>query len=149
MTGAVFEIMRNRADAIEVASHLRACEAAFVPPLSERVDLDIYADKIVHRAERFEAWAADQLAGLVAAYCNDGEHRTAFVTNVSVLPGWHGEGIALRLLQACISFVRDAGFEQVELEVDLRNSKATRLYRKLGFMTTHFGVHSQTMRLAI
>lgn len=149
MTGAAVEILRNRADATQVADHLRACDAAFVPPLGKRVDLDLYAQKIVQCAERFEAWSGEQLAGLVAAYCNDAGRRTAFVTSVSVLPPRHGEGIALRLLQACIAFVREAGFERIELEVDLQNSAATLLYGKLGFKATHSGDRSQTMHLAV
>lgn len=129
-------VERNRAGAAEVGAHLRECDASFVPPLSERVDLDAYAEKLVSRAERFEAWSDDRLAGLVAAYCNDSERRAAFVTSVSVLPAWQGHGLASRLLQACIEYAQQAGFERVELEVDLRNTAAAPLYRKHGFTIT-------------
>jgi ribosomal protein S18 acetylase RimI-like enzyme len=149
VTGPAVEMMRNRADAAQVAEHLRACDAGFVPPLGDRVDLDVYAEKIVQRAERFEAWSGEQLAGLVAAYCNDDGRQTAFVTNVSVLPPRRGGGIAQRLLRACVAFVRDAGFERIELEVDPRNSAATLLYRKLGFEVTRADERSQTMHLIV
>lgn len=144
---APFALERNRADAAEVSAHLRACDASFVPPLGERVDLDAYAAKIVAQAERFEAWAGDSLAGLVAAYCNDPTRRIAFVTSVSVLPARQGHGLASRLLQDCIADVRRAGFERVELEVDSHNAPAARLYRKFGFEPA--GAHDRTQRLRL
>lgn len=149
MTGTVIEMARNRADATQVAAHLRACDAMFVPPLGGRVDLDAYARKIVQRAERFEAWSGDLLAGLVAVYCNHAERGSAFVTSVSVLPPRHGEGIALRLMQGCISYVRATGFARIELEFDLENGAATALYRKLGFTATRAGGPTQILQLGL
>ena len=149
MNGAAVEIKRNLATAAEIATHLRACDGNFVPPLSQRVALDDYALKIVQRAERFEAWSGEQLAGLVAAYCNDCAFQTAFVTSVSVLPAWHGEGIASRLLQACTASVRQTGFKRIKLEVDAHNIAATRLYEKHGFAVSHIRNNSHTMLLAV
>lgn len=143
------ELMRNRAGAAQVAAHLRACDGAFVPPLSERVDLDAYATKIVQHAERFEAWSGQDLTGLVAAYCNDPERQAAFVTSVSVLPPWHGRGVASRLLDACVEFVREIGVERIELVVDTHNEAATRLYRKHGFAVSDTDERAQTMHLTV
>lgn len=149
MTETAIEMLRNRATVAEIAAHLRACDGVFVPPLSERVDLDDYAEKIVQRAERFEAWSNGQLAGLVAMYCNDPERQTAFVTSVSVLPARQGEGIASRLLQACTESVRQTAFKRIELEVGAFNSAATRLYKKHGFAVSHTRDQSHTMHLAV
>lgn len=147
MTHAPFVLQRNRADAAEVGAHLRACDASFVPPLGERVDLDGYAARIVARAERFEAWDQDRLAALVAAYCNDPARRMAFVTSVSVLPSRQGRGLASRLLRECIDHVRLGGFERIELEVDSRNTIAARLYHRHGFEPV--GAHDHTRRLRL
>ncbi len=143
------EIRRNCADASAIAAHLRSCDASFVPPLLERVDVDAYASKIASNAERFEAWSGGRMAGLVAAYCNDPRKRVAFVTNVSVLPECQGRGIASLLLQACVEQIRDAGFDQVELEVDNKNAPAMDLYLKHGFKVVSIGEHNQTMHLIV
>lgn len=143
------ELDRNRADASEVAAHLWACADAFVPSLSQRVDIDAFAAKIVAHAERFEAWAGDDLAGLVAAYCNDVRTATAFITNVSVAEKWKGSGVASRLLQACIEHARGAGFVRIELDVDSSNAAAIALYRKFGFTVARVHERTQTLRLAI
>lgn len=149
MNPASVEIRRNQACTAEVSAHLRACDAAFVPPLSQRVALDDYAEKIVSRAERFEAWSGACVVAFLAAYCNDLERRTAFVTSVSVLPPWHGKGIASRLLQACIEYVRESGFERIELEVELQNTAAFNLYQKYGFEVASAGKHSQILHLTV
>lgn len=145
--GVVVE--RNRAGAAEVEAHLRACDASFVPPLSERVELDAYAAKIVSRAERFEAWSDDRLAALVAAYCNDPKRRAAFVTSVSVLPSCQGRGLASCLLRASIEHVRQAGFEHLELEVDARNTAALSLYQRHGFAVASTREYTQILQLTV
>lgn len=144
MIASAVEIVRNRADTACVDAHLRACEGAFVPPLSTRVELAAYAAKIIEFAERLEAWSDGQLAGLVAVYANDPEHRAAFVTSVSVLPTWQGRGLASTLLVACIERVLELGFRRIELEVDVRNMAAKRLYEKHGFVVhgSHDGMHT-------
>lgn len=143
------EMARNFANAAQVLGHLRACDGAFVPRLSERLDIDAYSHKITDKAERFEAWSNNQLIGLVAAYCNNACGKTAFVTNVSVLPSWHGVGIASRLLVSCIATAHEIGFERIELVVDLHNTAATLLYQKHGFTVTDTRDRSQTMHLAV
>lgn len=124
----------NRADAQAINAHLCACDAQFVPYLSERVDLVAYGAKMAAQAVRFEAWAGDTLVGLVAGYANDPEKQNSFVTNVSVLPDWHGQGIADRLLSDFVNHAREAGFANVVLSVDTRNARARALYRKHGFI---------------
>jgi ribosomal protein S18 acetylase RimI-like enzyme len=123
----------NRATVTQIAAHLRACDDTFVPPLSERVDIDDYSYKIANKAERFEVWIDGDLIGLVAAYCNDSEGDLAFITSVSVLMGWQGQGLASRLVAHCIDHVRGLGFARIELEVNELNRAALSLYEKHGF----------------
>lgn len=124
----------NRADAQAINAHLYACDAQFIPHLSERVDLKAYVAKIEKQAVQFEAWDGDVLIGLVAGYANDPKKQNSFLTNVSVLPDWHGKGIAGRLLNDFVNHARGAGFDHVVLSVDTRNERALALYRKHGFI---------------
>jgi len=123
----------NRAGAGEIAAHLRRCDGCFVPPLSSRVSLEAYAAKIEAHAERFEAWDNGELAGLVAAYCNDPARLAAFVTSVSVVPERRGEGVAGRLMRDCIERARLRGFALLRLTVAREQSHAIRLYERCGF----------------
>lgn len=133
MNSNVLAYSVNRADAMQIAAHLRACDAAFIPPLSGRVDIDEYARKLVDRAERFEAWAGECLAGLVAAYFSEDGARRVFISSVSVLPEWRGSGVASGLLERCLSRAEAFGGEPVELEVGRANAHAIRLYERFGF----------------
>ncbi len=123
----------NRAGAEEIGRHLRRCDAQFVPVLSGRVDIAPYAEKIAAHAMRFEAWAGDELIGLVAAYCNDAERRRSHITSVSVLEEYSGRGIASRLLRDCIEYAKLEGLAKISLEVAAEHRAAVRLYERCGF----------------
>lgn len=125
---------RNRADARAIGAHLRGCDAQFVPPLSTRVDLAVYSTKLATHATLFESWSGATLVGLVAGYANAPDRLDSFITNVSVLPDWHGRGIAGRLVDDFVEHARAAGFSRIVLSVDARNDRARALYCKHGFI---------------
>ena len=146
MTGSP-EFDFNKANAAQLAVHLRACDEVFPPPLSERVNVSDYVTKVAGRAQCFEAWVNCELVGLVAAYCNDPKRYTAFITSVSVLPIWQGQGIASRLMEICIGYVRNLGFKRIVLEVDGSNVAAVKLYKRHGF--TNGGSNSQSQNMIL
>ena len=127
------EYLLNKASEAEIASHILRCDADFVPPLSTRVEIGNYAQKLASKATRFEAWSGGTLVGLVATYCNDSVTRIAYITNVSLLKEWTGKGIAGHLINLCIARAKDAGIRQINLEVAQANTPAIQLYEKNGF----------------
>lgn len=144
-----FDLCLNRASEMEIADHLRECDTFFVPPLTERVKIKEYSQKIANLAVRFEAWSGDILVGLLAAYCNDQSQHTAYITSLSVLPRFQGLGIASRILKKCIIYVTSLGFICIKLEVDNQNINAVKLYRKYGFLTEQVTKQSKIMLLQI
>ncbi|MBP6625411.1 MAG: GNAT family N-acetyltransferase [Chitinophagaceae bacterium] len=116
----------------EIILHLKACDAYFTTPLSSRVDIEEYAHKMYQYATKFEAWHQDNLVGLIAAYKNE-EFKTAFITNVSVLPTYMGQGLSSSLLSNCVRYFESKQFASIELEVNKENSKAMGLYAKFNF----------------
>ena len=134
MMSAAVEFLLNKASAAQIADHLRACDADFVPPLSVRVEITDYARKIESNATRFEAWSDDTLVGLVAAYSNDQENHIAYITSVSVLTAWTGKGIAASLMNQCVGHAEVAGMRRIRLEVESDNTRAIRLYEKSRFI---------------
>src|SRR5271157_4249264 len=128
------EYSLNKASEAEIVEHLRTCDADFVPPLSGRVEIKDYAQKIVNKSTRLEAWSEGTLVGLVAAYCNDSEKRIAYITSVSVLREWKGKGIAARLINQCVEYARASGMRLISLEVASDNTPAIRLYETSGFV---------------
>lgn len=122
----------DSADASQLLDHLRAADASFVPALSSRVDLAAYADKLATHARRVEAWQSDTLAGLIAMYAND-PAQGGFISNVSVLPGHQGQGIASELLTRVLALAAELGLPRLRLEVHADNTAALALYHRHGF----------------
>lgn len=124
----------NKTSAEQIAEHLSSCDADFIPTLSSRVVISDYAEKLVIKSMRFEAWAGGFLVGLVAAYCNDREKHIAYITSVSVRKAWMGKSIAANLLKQCIQHAKGIGMQQIILEVASDNMPAISLYQKNGFV---------------
>lgn len=124
---------KDRSEVPDLVTHLKRCADSFFPPLHETVDIELYASKLEARATTFEAWTELDLVGLVAIYLNAPSTRTAFVTNVSVVPELSGRGLARTLMESAIECAVSTGFRTVELEVARAATRARRLYSGLGF----------------
>jgi ribosomal protein S18 acetylase RimI-like enzyme len=134
---------RNQAEEKDVREHLLRCNYDFCPPLSSRVQIEEYARKLYTQSQRFEAWTASNLVGLVAVYCNDVVQRRAFVTNVSVVAEFQRRRVAASLMNRSIRYLRELGFDSVTLEVDSQNLRAIQLYERFGFSS--FGKSAGTI----
>lgn len=136
----------NQTTESDISNHLLDCDASFVKALIIRVDIAAYSTKIFHKAMRFEAWSNQLLVGLVASYFNN-EHHTAYITSVSVLDAWKGNGIAGRLLCNCIELAGNSGVRSIRLEVACDNEPAIELYKTRGFLVDHTSDRSMIMTL--
>ncbi|MBF0163893.1 MAG: GNAT family N-acetyltransferase [Magnetococcales bacterium] len=131
MTGLAFRI--DTASPEEIRRHLSACDDRFIPPLSPRVAIPAYAEKLRAHAMTVEAWDGARLVGLVAIYWND---IRGYITNVSVEAGWAGRGVGSALLAEVVTQARRRGVASIELEVGAGSEPALRLYRSAGFVAT-------------
>lgn len=118
----------------EIYSHLKECNENFIPPLEEKVNIMNYSRKIFENAITFEAWNEKILVGLIAAYLNDAENESAFITNVSTIKSLMGKGIANELMKMCIDYSKNHNFKEINLEVSSKNVDALNLYLKYGFV---------------
>lgn len=121
----------------ELLSFLRSVEALFPVPLSEKVDLEEYADKLLDRACLVVERADGEIAGLAAGYV---EHLTgdfAYVAVVGVRPEHQRKGIARSLVSRFVELCRAKGLKGVHLYTDASNAPAIRMYEKLGFGVVH------------
>ncbi len=121
--------------------HLEGCDKNYIPSLSERVNIKEYSEKIADKAVTFEAWDKDKLVGLAAVYLNM-MSLSAFVTNVSVLKDYSGNGVASQLMLNCIQYASQKKIGRICLEVDQNNAKAMHLYKRLNFM--HYDTKGET-----
>lgn len=125
----VFKI--NTASEDEILTHLNHCNNQFVPALSTRVSLEIYAKKIAEYATIFEAWVDQKLIGLVAMYLNEKKH--GYITNVSVYHEYGGKGIAKQIFINLVEYTNLNNITEIKLEVSAKNTAAIILYKGFGF----------------
>ena len=59
-------------------------------------------------------------------------HRAEF--GISIVQEYCGLGIGRRLTEACIECAKNAGYEQIELQVVADNERAIALYKRVGFV---------------
>ena len=131
----------------EILDHLRACNAQFVPALDSRVNIEEYAKKLFEKAITFEAWNGTILAGLVATYFTDTSNGIAFVSDVSLLKEYQGQGIATILLNQCVDHARKNQFSEIRLEAGKNNTQAIALYTKLDF--EEYGMQEDQLQLVL
>ena len=117
----------------EIFLHLKECNGYFIPPLEKKVNIREYSKKIFERSVTFEAWADRSLIGLIAAYLNDKENHTGFITNVSIVKDYKGKGIASALIKMCFQHSKNTGIDAICLEVSPENKAAISFYKKTGF----------------
>lgn len=120
----------NKSSEKQICEHLCECAESFVPRLETRVNIEDYSSKIRDNAVTFEAWDSGQLVGLTAAY---NAQLVMYVTSVSVVRRFQGNGIAKCLLAQCIEYAGWHKCTEISLEVARDNLIATRLYSELGF----------------
>lgn len=133
----------------QIYQHLLTCSDYFLPPLAETVDIKFYAKKIFENAITFEAWMQKDLIAMVAAYINDEQRRTAYVTNVSVVNSFSGKHIASGLLKNCIQYTAGKNFSEIRLKVFIDNFRAIQLYQKLNFANAEVKGEYLIMKLVL
>ncbi len=133
----------------EIYSHLIKCNENFIPPLEKKVNIHEYSNKIFQKAVTFEAWSADTLVGLVAAYFNDPDGQSGYLTNVSVIRPYMGKGISSILINRCIDYAKRNSFRSISLEIAKANHQAINLYRKFRFQKFEDKHTSTLMKLDI
>jgi ribosomal protein S18 acetylase RimI-like enzyme len=124
---------RQQCKQTDILEHFSHCDPLFVANIANRISLSNYTDKIVRTSVTFEAWENQKLIGLIAAYINDPELITGYITNVSVVTSYNRQGVASRLLENCIIFAQNQGFKELVLEVAENNKPAINFYIKHGF----------------
>ncbi len=92
--------------------------------------------------EREAAWIVEidgERAGCV--FCVDGGGTTARLRLLLVQPGARGRGLGRRLVDTCVAFARDAGYERVRLWTNHPLVAARRVYLDRGFVLLDEGPH--------
>lgn len=118
-------------DLIRLYNFLMKIDNNMIPPLSKRVCIKNYAEKLSKYADIFYVQVGEIDCGHCAIYINHKEE--SYISSFGVLPEYQCMGIGNLLIQNVIQNVADRGIRKISLEVHRDNEKALRLYSNAGF----------------
>ena len=113
---------------------LQLMDSEYIPPLSEKIELRSFAEKLIRYANLFcEFDKEGEIKGLVAVYAIDFERQYAYIPIVGISPSHRGEGIATRLVGRAIELVKGYNGRIKVMGLYSNNPIAIQLYHKYGF----------------
>lgn len=113
---------------------LAEVDGDFPIPLSDKVDLGEYAEKLAGRATLCAEFDdAGAIAGLAAGYTEHLAGPYAYIALVGVRGDFRRRGIARRLVSEFVGRCEEMGLAGVHLYTDPRNSGAICMYEGMGF----------------
>lgn len=116
----------------QIVDFLELINYDFNPPLSEKVNLSEYADKILSNAHLvYRLSQENRLIGLVVLYCNNVVDLKSYIALVGVRKDYRGQGIAREMMKEAINYVNENRF--LTIGIHSNNIIAVSLYLDLGF----------------
>lgn len=105
----------------------------FPIPVSEKVDLNEYCEKLWEKAELVAEVQDEEIRGLVAGYMNDLENGSAYISLVGVSRDFRNQGLGKKLVHQFVLICREKQIRSVNLYTHKTNQAAIKMYEGLGF----------------
>lgn len=113
------------------------------------MDSNIYLDKIDKNAIFEKYYVDNNLAGIIAYYCNDLKTKEAYLTLMLVDEDYRGMGISKKLMNSVKDKVQERGFKKINLEVNLKNPEVISSHKRLGYTEDYRDKNSVYMSILI
>lgn len=117
-------------------------ETPYLACSSEEFDMTVEDERRFLRARADDprdtfiaAWSDGAPIGTVSvrAVGAKSRERHRAMLGICLLRAYWGRGVGSRMLETALDMARNAGFLQLELEVDAENQRAIRMYQRFGF----------------
>lgn len=105
----------------------------FYEPLSERVDMDQYGQKLSDLSTTFILYKGNEVAGLMCSYFYDPSSKVGFNTLLHTKLEYRGKHLSLYILDAVKEYARKHGFEKIAHYTNKQQTSAFQLYIRHGF----------------
>ncbi len=105
----------------------------FYKPLSSRIDVDAFVEKVYNLSTTFVLLVEGKVAGLIASYFYDLLSEKGFITLTHTKQEFRGQHLSTILLKATQDYARSNNFKYIDLMVYKDNASAFNLYQKHGF----------------
>lgn len=105
----------------------------FYEPLSGRIDVDAFVNKVHTLSTTFVLVQEGVVAGLIASYFYDLPSEKGFITLTHTRREFRGQHLSTILLKTVQEYARSINFKYIDLMVYKDNAPAFNLYLKHGF----------------
>lgn len=105
----------------------------FYEPLSGRIDVDAFVNKVHTLSTTFVLVQEGEVAGLIASYFYDLPSEKGFITLTHTRQEFRGQHLSSILLEAVQEYARSINFKYIDLMVYKANAPAFNLYLNHGF----------------
>ena len=105
----------------------------FYVPLSARVDIGAFSQKLSDFSITFILYKDAEVAGLICSYFYDPASKSGFITLVHTKHEYRGQHLSLHLLNVAKEYARKHNFERITLFVSKQQTSAFQLYSQHGF----------------
>lgn len=105
----------------------------FYEPLSDRIDVDAFVNKVHTLSTSFVLVQEGVVAGLIASYFYDLPSEKGFITLTHTRREFRGQHLSTILLKTVQEYARSINFKYIDLMVYKDNAPAFNLYLKHGF----------------
>ena len=116
----------------ELYSFLRLSDKEFDIPLSDKLDLEVYARKLWENSTCITCREDGVIVGMLNCYTN--RPPQGYISNVCILGDYQGKGIFVQMFSELCSVCHSRGITEILLQVNKGNHKAIKSYSKLGFV---------------
>jgi len=129
----MFNYSIKKLTANEIFNYLSALDKNLIPPLSLRVNIWRYSEKLQNNAVHFCVFDGNSLIAMAACYFNNPSGEIGYITSFSVTKPYLRKGIATKMLNLIIDYAKAKGYNSISLNVNKLNDIAVEFYYKSGF----------------
>ena len=120
---------------LDIAKFIEKVGPDFNPPLSMRVNLSVYIQKLYKQAVIFVEMdeVESRILGMLAFYCTPKQYEEASLSLIAVDRTARSKGLGLTLIKRMIQHVSEAGMRVIETRTWSGNTHMIRLIEGIGF----------------
>ena len=116
-----------------IIEFLKKIDKRLPTPLSNRVDLEEYSNKVVNNGHILAIIKGGKIVSAGFVYCNDVSSKKAYVTLLATVYGYENRGYGKIIFNEIEKISRENGMNYVRFETEKINEKAIKFHIKNGY----------------
>ena len=124
----------EKKDIKKIAEFLKIVDKEFVPPLSERGDINDRVRKEFSEGRYLVYEEDNNVVGILCFFDKWKKERCGYISILAVHPKMRGRGIGSKLIEYAICRLKEKGVKDVYTRTWSTNKVGLRFYKRLGFM---------------